>query len=49
MYHTSFKPLEYTVPQRQDDDGYMKLIVDKENQVREYENGMIIGGIGMRY
>ncbi|XP_011402602.1 PREDICTED: thioredoxin reductase 1, cytoplasmic-like [Amphimedon queenslandica] len=34
VYHTSFKPLEYTVPQRQDDDGYMKLVVDKENGER---------------
>ena len=36
VYHMSFKPLEYTVPQRQVDDGYMKLIVDKENEVGLY-------------
>lgn len=35
----SFKPLEYTVPQRQVDDGYMKLIVDKENEVGAVQCG----------
>ena len=42
VYHMSFKPLEYTVPQRQVDDGYMKLIVDKENEVGLYSVVLVL-------
>lgn len=34
VYHTYFKPLEWTIPHREDNTCYMKVIVDKQDEER---------------